>query len=509
MTTHESAEETTTADTPVAAVVVLAAGGGTRMKSSKSKLLHEVAGKTMLSYAVTAAQHLTPEHLVVVVGHEREQVLAHLDDIAPHVQTAVQDQQNGTGHAVQCGLSDLGELSGEIVVTYGDVPMLTGETLAGLVQSHRDASAQVTVLTARVPDPTGYGRIIREGDQVVRIVEQKDATAEEAAVDEINSGIYVFDAVTLRHGLSNLTTDNAQGELYLTDVIRIANERGERVGVFEIDDLWQTEGVNDRVQLAQMNREVNRRIIEKWQRAGVTVQDPETTWIHEDVTLERDTVILRNTSLEGATSVGTGAVVGPDTTLIDVEVGAGAHVIRTHGSLAVIGENAEVGPFAYLRPGTELGAKGKIGTFVETKNAKIGAGAKVPHLTYAGDAFIDEGANIGAGTIFANYDGVNKSPTHVGRNAFVGSNSVLVAPVDIADGAFVAAGSAVTEDVLAGDLAVARGRQHNSSNWIGRTRPNSKWDQAAQGSSGQVHEAVAAKRSELNGDGSQGKEGQA
>ncbi|WP_022909504.1 bifunctional UDP-N-acetylglucosamine diphosphorylase/glucosamine-1-phosphate N-acetyltransferase GlmU [Aestuariimicrobium kwangyangense] len=498
MTTHDPAPDTTEADGSVAAVVVLAAGGGTRMKSRTSKLLHEVSGKTMLSYAVTAAQHLAPQHLVVVVGHEREQVLAHLDEIAPHVQTAVQEEQNGTGHAVQCGLADLGELTGEVVVTYGDVPMLTGETLAELVGTHRALSHQVTVLTARVPDPTGYGRIIREGDQVVRIVEQKDASDEEAAVDEINSGIYVFDAATLRHGLDNLTTDNAQGELYLTDVIRIANERGERVGVHQITDLWQTEGVNDRVQLAAMNREMNRRIVEKWQRAGVTVLDPNTTWIHDDVTLERDVVLKPNTSLEGATSVGEGALIGPDTTLVDVEVGAGAHVVRTHGSLAVIGENAEVGPFAYLRPGTELGAKAKIGTFVETKNAKISGGAKVPHLTYAGDAYIDEGANIGAGTIFANYDGVNKSPTHVGRNAFVGSNSVLVAPVDIADGAFVAAGSAITEDVPAGDLAVARGRQHNSSNWIGRTRPGSKWDEAAQASSGEVHEAIQNKRNELN-----------
>ncbi|WP_203568470.1 bifunctional UDP-N-acetylglucosamine diphosphorylase/glucosamine-1-phosphate N-acetyltransferase GlmU [Aestuariimicrobium ganziense] len=478
----------------VAAVVVLAAGGGTRMKSSTSKLLHKVAGHSMLSYAVSAAQALQPQRLVVVVGHEREQVLAHLDDIAPHVSTAVQDQQNGTGHAVQCGLADLGELDGEVVVTYGDVPMLTGETLVELVEAHRAAGAKATVLTAHVDDPYGYGRIVRDGERVARIVEQKDCSDDEASITEINSGIYVFDADTLRHGLGNLTTDNAQGELYLTDVITIANQRGELVTAKIIDDVWQTEGVNDRVQLARMNREMNNRIVEGWMRAGVTVVDPATTWIHASVDLAQDVTILPNTTLEGATSVATGATIGPDTTLVDVEVGEGATVIRTHGTLAVIGAGADVGPFSYLRPGTQLGAKGKIGAFVETKNAVIGDGAKVPHLAYAGDAVIDAGANIGAGTIFANYDGLNKSTTHVGANAFVGSNSVLVAPVDIGAGAFVAAGSTVTDDVGAGNLAVARGRQHASEGWIGKRRPGSKWDEAAKASDGQVHPKVTESR---------------
>lgn len=484
---------------PVSAVVVLAAGGGTRMKSSKSKLLHEVAGKSMLSFAVSAASALNPQHLVVVVGHQREQVLAHLEDMSSPVETAVQEEQRGTGHAVGCGIAGLGELSGEVVVTYGDVPMLTGETLRKLVATHRENLNQVTVLSARVPDPSGYGRIVRKGELVERIVEHKDASPAEREIDEINSGIYVFDAEALRHGLSNLSTDNAQGELYLTDVITIANQRGGRVGAMVIDDIWQTEGVNDRVQLARMGREMNRRILDAWMLAGVTIVDPGSTWIDVDVDLAPDVTLWPGVILKGATSVESGAEIGPDTTLSDVEVGAGATVVRSHGSLSVIGEKAVVGPFSYLRPGTVLGEASKVGAFVETKNTTLAAGAKVPHLTYAGDAVIDEGANIGAGTIFANYDGVNKSATHIGRNVFIGSNSVLVAPVDIGAGAFVAAGSAIVEDVPPGSLAVARGQQYNSEGWIAKRRPGSKWDQAAQSSDGTVHPRVVESRNKLKG----------
>lgn len=484
---------------PVSAVIVLAAGGGTRMKSNTSKLLHEVAGKSMLSYAVSAAAALDPQHLVVVVGHLRDQVLAHLDEISDTVATAVQEEQRGTGHAVSCGLEGLTDLNGEVVVTYGDVPMLTGDTLRQLVGLHRAQSNQITVLSAHVPDPTGYGRIVRRDDLVERIVEQKDATAEEREITEINSGIYVFDAAVLRHGLDNLSSDNAQGELYLTDVISICNHQGGRVGAMVTDDIWQTEGVNDRIQLARMGKEMNRRILDSWMLAGVTIVDPNSTWIDVDVDLAPDVTLLPGTILRGATSVGSGATIGPDTMLTDVEVGAGAEVVRTHGSLAVIGEDATVGPFAYLRPGTELGAKGKIGTFVETKNAVIAAGAKVPHLAYAGDAIIDEGANIGAGTIFANYDGVHKSTTHIGRNAFIGSNSVLVSPVDIGDGSLVGAGSTITDDVPPGALALARGRQRNIEGWIAERRPGSKWHAAAQGAAQAPHPAVQESRAKLEG----------
>jgi bifunctional UDP-N-acetylglucosamine pyrophosphorylase / glucosamine-1-phosphate N-acetyltransferase len=463
----------------VTAVVVLAAGGGTRMKSRRSKLLHELCGRSMLSYAITAATSLEPDHLVVVVGHEREQVSEHLAEIAPYAVQAVQEPQLGTGHAVRVGLDALDELPSEVVVTYGDVPLLTGETLAGLVAEHRAAANAVTLLTSVVDVPTGYGRVVREHGQVSRVVEEKDASDEERDVREINSGIYVFDAGTLRDGLAELRTDNAQGEMYLTDVIAYANRLGRTVGAHLIDDPWQTQGVNDRVQLASLSKELNRRILVRWMRDGVTVLDPETTWVADTVDLAEDVTLLPNTILRGATSVAQGATIGPDVMLTDVEVGEGAHLVKCHATLAVIGEGAEVGPFSYLRPGTRLGAKGKIGAFVEAKNAVIGDGAKVPHLTYCGDADVGDGANIGAGTIFANYDGVTKSRTTVGKASFVGSNSVLVAPVTIADGSYVAAGSAVTEDVGPGELAIARSRQRNIEGWVASRRPGSKTQQAA------------------------------
>jgi bifunctional UDP-N-acetylglucosamine pyrophosphorylase/glucosamine-1-phosphate N-acetyltransferase len=472
---------------PVGAVVILAAGEGTRMKSTRSKLLHELGGHPMLSYAVDAATALQPERIVVVVGYLREQVEAHLAEVAPHVTIAVQgNDAYGTGYAVKCALDVLGDVRGEIVVTYGDVPLLTSETLAGLVADHRARGSAATVLTADVPEPTGYGRVIRDdADLVSRIVEHKDASPDERAVTEINSGIYVFDAAVLSRGLAEITTENASGELYLTDVVTVARRQGLAVAAHVTDDRWQTEGINDRIQLARMNGELNRRILDRWMRAGVTVIDPATTWVHASVDLGQDVTLLPNTSLEGATSVAAGAVIGPDTTLVDVEVGEGATVTRTHGSLAVIGAGASVGPFAYLRPGTQLGENGKIGTFVETKNAQIGPGAKVPHLSYAGDAVIEEGANIGAGVIFANYDGVTKSTSTVGRASFVGSNSVLAAPVRIADGAYVAAGSAITTDVGVGELGVSRARQRNIPGWVLRKRAGTKTARAAEQAAGQ------------------------
>jgi bifunctional UDP-N-acetylglucosamine pyrophosphorylase / glucosamine-1-phosphate N-acetyltransferase len=469
------------APSPVAAVVILAAGEGKRMKSSRSKLLHEIAGHSMLSYAVTAATEVQPGHIVVVVGHLRDQVEEHLAEIAPHVLTAVQEEQLGTGHAVQVALAQLADLDGDVIVTYGDVPMLTGETLAALVSEHRTQQAIVTVLTAEVPDPTGYGRILRDADGMVSgIVEHRDADEIQRQISEINSGIYVFDAAALKTALTELEPTNEQGELYLSDVPAVVRQAGQPVAALLIDDLWQTEGVNDRIQLSRMNAEVNRRILHHWMREGVTVVDPATTWVHASVDLASDVILLPGTSLEGATSVGAGARIGPDTTLIDVEVGENAVVTRTQASLSVIGPGANVGPFAYLRPGTTLGAGGKIGTFVEAKNARIGAGAKAPHLSYLGDAVIGEGANIGAGVIFANYDGVRKSTTTVGAYSFVGSNSVLAAPVEVADGAYIAAGSTITGNVGPGDLGVSRSRQRNVSGWVARKRAGTKTARAAE-----------------------------
>jgi bifunctional UDP-N-acetylglucosamine pyrophosphorylase/glucosamine-1-phosphate N-acetyltransferase len=469
------------APSPVAAVVILAAGEGKRMKSSRSKLLHEIAGHSMLSYAVTAATTIQPEHIVVVVGHLREQVEAHLAEIAPHVLTAVQEEQLGTGHAVQVALGQLADLTGDVMVTMGDVPMLTGETLAALLLEHRTQQAAATVLTAQVPDPTGYGRILRDAEGTVTgIVEHRDADDTQREITEINSGIYVFDVAALRSALTELVPANDQGELYLTDVLSVVRDAGRPIGAYFIDDVWQTEGVNDRIQLSQMNAELNRRILERWMREGVTVVDPASTWVHGSVDIAPDVILLPGTSLEGATSVAAGAQIGPDTTLIDVEVGENAVVTRTQASLSVIGPGANVGPFAHLRPGTTLGSGGKIGTFVETKNARIGAGAKAPHLSYLGDAVIGEGANIGAGVIFANYDGLTKSTSTVGAHSFVGSNSVLAAPVEVADGAYIAAGSTITGDVGPGDLALSRSRQRNVPGWVARKRPGTKTARAAE-----------------------------
>jgi bifunctional UDP-N-acetylglucosamine pyrophosphorylase/glucosamine-1-phosphate N-acetyltransferase len=463
-----------------AAVIIMAAGLGTRMKSATPKVLHEIGGRSLVGHAVVTARALKPEHLVVVVGTGREQVEAHLAKIDADARTAFQEQQLGTGDAVRAGLTAVPEVDGAVVVTSGDVPLLRAETLQELLAEHQSSGNAVTVLTARVPDPTGYGRILPgEDGSVAGIVEHKDASPEQRQIDEINAGIYVFDAATLRDGLSRITTENAQGELYLTDVVGIARGDGKRVGAYVTEDAMQTEGVNDRVQLATLRAELNRRTLDTLMRSGVTVVDPNTTWVDSTVTLERDVTLLPNTQLHGATTVASGATIGPDTTLTDVQVGVGATIIRCHGSGAAIGAGASVGPFAYLRPGTTLGSKGKIGTFVETKNAAIADGAKVPHLTYAGDATIGEGANIGAGTIFANYDGVNKHHTTIGRHSFVGSNSVLIAPRNVGDGSYVAAGSALTDDIEPGEIAVARGKQRNIPGWVARKRAGTKTAQAA------------------------------
>jgi bifunctional UDP-N-acetylglucosamine pyrophosphorylase/glucosamine-1-phosphate N-acetyltransferase len=451
------------------------------MRSVTPKVLHRIGGRSLLGHAVAAARSLDPEQLVVVVRHERDQVAAHVGEVDPAAVIADQDEIKGTGRAVRCGLAALpADPSGTVVVTYGDVPLLSGALLADLVETHQVAGAAVTVLTATVADPTGYGRVLRDADgAVLGIVEHKDATAEQRAVGEINSGIYAFDAKVLADALTRLRSDNAQGEMYLTDVLSIARADGLPVAAFSTDDVWQVEGVNDRVQLATLGAELNRRTVEGWMRAGVTVVDPATTWVDADVELEPDVTLLPGTQLHGRTRVAAGATVGPDTTLTDCEVGPGASVVRTHGSGAVVGAQATVGPFSYLRPGTRLGAKGKIGAFVETKNATIGEGSKVPHLSYVGDATIGTGTNIGAATVFVNYDGQHKHHTTVGDHVRVGSDSMLVAPLTIGDGAYTAAGSVITQDVTPGAMAVARGKQRNVEGWVARRRPGTPADEAA------------------------------
>jgi bifunctional UDP-N-acetylglucosamine pyrophosphorylase/glucosamine-1-phosphate N-acetyltransferase len=451
------------------------------MKSATPKVLHRIGGRSLLGHALAAARSLEPEHLVVVVRHERDAVAGHVADLDPKALIADQDEVKGTGRAVECGLSGLPSgLTGVVVVTYGDVPLLTPETLAALVAAHGDTDSAVTVLTAEVPDPTGYGRVLRgEDGEIVGIVEHKDATAAQRAVREINSGIYAFDAEFLTQALRRVDAANAQGEKYLTDVLRLARDAGLAVTAVGTEDLWEVEGVNDRVQLSALGRELNRRLLDRWMRAGVSVVDPATTWVDVEVELAPDVTLLPGTQLHGTTRIGSGATVGPDTTLTDCLVEAGASVVRSHGSGSRIRPGATVGPFSFLRPGTDLGVRGKIGAFVEAKNAVIGAGSKVPHLTYVGDAVIGEGSNIGAATVFVNYDGVHKHRTVVGDQVRVGSDTMLVAPVTIGDGAYTAAGSVITADVPPGAMAVARGRQRNVEGWVLRRRAGTASAEAA------------------------------
>lgn len=473
--------------------VILAAGAGTRMRSSTPKVLHRIAGRTLVEHAVRAAAGIRPNRLAVVVGHGREAVSEQLErvsaDIEHPVVACTQERQLGTGHAVSCaldGLASAGQVSGTIVVTYADTPLLDAATLRGLLAEHAEHRNAVTVLTAIVEDPNGYGRVLRDGEGTVTgIVEHSDASEEQLAITEINSGVYAFDARVLTEALRRLHAEaeqssNAQGELYLPDVLAMARGDGLDVGALVTDDPWLVEGVNDRAQLARVAAECNRRLTEHWMRAGVTMADPATTWLDAGVTLSRDVVLEPGVQLRGNTTVGPDAVIGPDTTLTDVRVGAGARVVRTHGSESAIGAGASVGPFAYLRPGTELGEDGKIGTFVETKSATIGTGTKVPHLTYVGNATIGEHSNIGASSVFVNYDGVTKHDSVVGSYCRTGSDTMFIAPVTVGDGAYTGAGTVVRQDVPPGALAVSMGRQRNLEGWVEQRRPGSDAAKAAE-----------------------------
>ncbi|WP_434621174.1 bifunctional UDP-N-acetylglucosamine diphosphorylase/glucosamine-1-phosphate N-acetyltransferase GlmU [Arthrobacter sp. A5] len=437
------------------------------MKSRKPKILHEIGGISLIGHALAAARALRPKVLAAVVRHERDLVAEHISALYPEALIVDQDHVPGTGRAVQSALEALPEgLEGTVVVTYGDVPLLTTALLAELVDVHSTDRNAVTVLTALLDDASGYGRILRAGDgTVLGIREHKDAGAAERDIREINSGIYAFDAAVLRAALGQVTADNSQGEMYLTDVLSIARNDGGRVAAVVTGDRWQVEGANDRVQLAALGAEHNRRTVQAWMRAGVTVIDPATTWIDSTVLLEEDVTILPGTQLHGSCTVARDAVVGPDSTLTDVQIGEGAEVTRTHGSGARIGAHAHVGPFTYLRPGTVLGADGKIGAFYETKNVTIGRGSKLSHLGYAGDAEIGEDTNIGCGNITANYDGEHKHRTVIGSGVRTGSNTVFVAPVSVGNGAYSGAGTVIRRDVPAGALAINVSPQRNMEGW--------------------------------------------
>lgn len=463
----------------LAAVVVLAAGEGKRMRSTTPKVLHPLCGRSLLGHVLAATDALGPDRTVVVVGRGRDQVEGHLETIAPSAVVAVQAEQRGTGHAVRTAMDTVPDLVGTVLVVPGDTPLLTAASLRNLIGLHQHLGAAATLLTAVLPDPTGYGRVLRAGGAVRGIVEQRDADAAQLAITEVATSVYAFEAGPLRTALSELSTDNAQGEEYLTDVIGILSDSSHNVAGSAVAEWQQVLGVNDRAQLAAVGQLMRDRILQRLMLDGVTVIDPGTTWVDIEVEVQPDATLLPGTRLYASTTVAPGAVVGPDTTLIDTSVGADARVRASTCERAVIGPEAVVGPYTYLRPGSRLGRGAKAGGFVEMKAAEVGDGAKVPHLSYVGDATIGPGSNIGASTVFVNYDGQAKHRTTVGANVRIGSDTMLIAPVEVGDGAYTAAGSVITEDVPPGALAVGRARQRTVLGWVRRARPGTSSAESA------------------------------
>ncbi len=454
------------------AAVVLAAGQGTRMKSDLPKVLHPVAGRPMVAWPVQAALDAGAERVVVVLGYGRERVEAELAArFGDRVTAAVQEEQRGTGHAVRCAMPALEGYDGDVVMLYGDVPLIEAEAVERLAAARGERP--LALLTCTIDDPTGYGRIVREGGEVVGIVEHKDATEAQRAIDEINPGLYAAEAGFLREALDGLTADNAQGELYLTDIVGAAVSRGGAAAVpWPLASLL---GVNDRAQLAEASRTMRRRVAVRHAKDGVTVRDLERVDIDADVVIGRDAIIEPGVTLRGRTTIGERARVDVGCVLTDVEVAADATLLPyTVATDSTIGERASTGPFSHLRPGSRMAERSKIGNFVEMKKTELGPGSKASHLAYLGDGIIEADVNIGAGTIFCNYDGFGKNTTILEEGCFIGSDSQLVAPVRVGKGAYVGTGTTVTLDVPADALAVGRTRQSNKAGYAARLRARLK-----------------------------------
>lgn len=456
-------------------ILILAAGKGTRMKSSLPKVLHEAIYHPILSYVLRAAKEVGAADVCTVVGHGAEEVKAAFEGQTSFV---LQKEQKGTGHAVREGLAAFEEHKcGTVLVLCGDTPLLRGETLKSLCEFHEREGAAVTVMTASLENPFGYGRIVRsESGALLRIVEQRDATEEEQAIHEINSGVYCFDLSFLRDAVSRLNADNEQGELYLTDTIAIANSDGKKALAFAIDDFEEVQGINDRIQLATAAKVLRRRKAEELMRAGVTLIDPDSTVIDPLAVVGEDTVIEPFTVIKGHTVIGKNCHIGPDAELRDSVLGDNVTFWRSVATEAKVGDFGNIGPFAYLRPQTELCDHVKVGDFVEIKNSTIGSGSKLPHLTYIGDSDVGSRCNIACGTITCNYDGFNKTRSTIGDNVFVGCNVNLVSPVTVENGAYIAAGSTITRDVPRDALAVAREKQSIKEGWAENFRNRNKKD---------------------------------
>lgn len=445
------------------AAVILAAGKGTRMGSEKPKVLHRVAGKYLVQHVFDEVQKAGIDQTILVIGHGGEQVKEALGEDLTY---AWQKEQLGTGHAVMQAMDLLEQSVEQVLVLSGDVPLMTAKTIKKLLEQFSLEQAQVAVLTAHYENPSGYGRIIRDqAGRVEKIVEHRDASSEELEVQEINSGTYCFSKEELKQALKELKPDNSQGEYYLTDVIQRIREDGLAVTAYLIENYLETMGVNNRIDLSEVEGIFKKRINEKLMLSGVTIIDPETTYIDANVEIGQDTTIYPFTILQGKTSIGKDCSIGPNVTMVDSSLGNEVKLRQAVLEETQAGNECNIGPFSYLRPGTVLGDNVRIGDFVEIKKSEIGTGSKVPHLTYVGDAIIGKAVNIGAGTIVCNYDGNNKHQTIIEDDAFIGSNSNLVAPIRIGPQAYVAAGSTLTADVPKGSLAVARGRQRVVSDW--------------------------------------------
>ena len=456
-------------------VVILAAGLGTRMKSATIKILHRAAGRPIIDYVLDLAADLTDAPPVMVVGHQRDAVQ---QAVAGRARFAVQEQQLGTGHAVLQAATIL-EASGlkgrRVLVLSGDVPLTRPETLQELLDEHERSQNALTLLTMKLDDPAMYGRIVRDSNGVAKIVEAKDASPEEKRINEVNAGVYVFDGEHLFDNLRNLSNTNAQGEYYLTDLIAVLRKSGRRVGAVVAGDPIEALGVNSRADLAQVEGEIQRRVVERLMNEGVTFRNPATVVIDSMVSIGHDTVVYPYVTIEGTTKIGSGCIIEPGVHLQNVTIGNNVHVkTGTVAEGADIADDATVGPYAHLRPGTKLARKVKIGNFVETKKAVFGEGAKASHLSYIGDAEVGADVNIGAGTITCNYDGVNKHKTVLEDGVFIGSDSQLVAPVRVGRGAYVGAGSTITKDVPPDALALSRAPQRIIEGWAARKRDEQK-----------------------------------
>ncbi len=443
--------------------VILAAGMGTRMKSKMPKVLHKVCGKPLCKWVIDASKEAGANKVCTIVGHKAEMVKSEIGDVC---EFALQAEQKGTGHAVMQALDFIKSSEGEVVILNGDTPLVTAQAIKNAIEYHQNSGNQATVITAILPDATGYGRIVRDVDGGVRkIVEQKDASEEEKKINEVNSGMYVFDSESLAYALTKLTPNNAQGEYYLTDTLEILLDSGKKIGGYAISDNDEIRGINDRVQLNEAERIMSRRINEMHMRNGVTMRNPESVYIEYDVEIGNDTEICQNVTLKAGTKIGSDCVIGSGSVLDKAIIHDNVDILSSVITESEVDEGTHVGPFAYIRPNCRVGKDVKVGDFVELKNSTIDDGTKISHLTYIGDSDVGKRVNFGCGTVTVNYDGKKKYRTTIGDDSFIGCNTNLVSPVNVGEGAYIAAGSTITDDIPTDSLAIARARQVNKDNW--------------------------------------------